>query len=116
MPKVQLAASATALPEPPKTCRQAIEAAIEALVGLLDAFEPDADDEPSLGSREGVRADQRDWALPADGGTDREGDFSDFEPSLGSRSTASQIGWALGSTDDDREDDRTDSAPSGGDL
>src|SRR5690554_1321093 len=64
MPATTLAAAAEGLP------RERIEAAIEALIALLDATEPDSDLEPSLG-----------WNPY--GAPDLEGDDSELEPSLG---------------------------------
>ncbi len=96
------------------------------LVYIADAYEPDADFEPDLGSVEGIMGGQERWA---DGNTDdrelddeREPD-EDFEPSLGSRnpqitnnlyqpkgriytgaylipSSLSQETWAAGGCDD----------------
>jgi hypothetical protein len=69
--------------------RAAVERAIEALVALLDALDPDpdlepnGDEEPSLGWTGEGRG-------MGDGGDDRELDTANDEPSLGWQNTGSQ--------------------------
>lgn len=53
--------------------RTRIEADIERLISILDCLDGDPDFEPSLGGVPAFR----------DGTVDLEGDFSDYEPSLG---------------------------------
>lgn len=69
--------------------------AIEALLAVLDALDPDPDLEPDLGS-----------------GDDREGDYphpnggtADWEPNLGAPNTGSQQNWASGSSQWDECED-----------
>ena len=99
---------------------------IALIIDLADAYEPDADLEPSLGSVDGILGRQTRWSA---GNTDdrelddeREQD-EDFEPSLGSlnihitadyyqpkgriyeagyltRSSQSQANWAVGTSDE----------------
>lgn len=82
--------------------------AIEALLAVLDALDPDPDLEPDLGS-----------------GDDREGDYAhphggtaDWEPNLGASNAGSQAGWAAGSSqwdecEEENEHGRDDSVDGG---
>ena len=97
----------TAIPTP----REAIERAIEALVVLLDAFEPDPDLEPAGDEEDGHEADLE--PSLGGGGTwtdaglqyDLEEDRSDYEPDADAEPS---LGWTTSGAivgDDDREHD-----------
>ncbi len=99
-------------PLPPKTkrairrLREEAAAEVERLLALLDATEPDADLEPSLGS---VTAedwqDQKKWA--AGGRADLELDDADDEPWLGTLGNGLDLEDEFDGREDDVEDEPT---------
>ena len=118
----------------PASTRQKIETALDKLIALLDAVDPDpdleeddpaeasGDEEPSSGATAALNQD-RAWRAPMAFGTDLEFDGdtrpdADREPSLGSpeylglRSHANQEDWARSRGGDDREFDTADDEPS----